>query len=401
LSKILLVTSNFPPTRGGSASVYANLAQHLGSKLIILAPTRDYNDGLKLIGWREHDRRANYATMRLPLLRTTLHPPPRFTRKWMIRLWDLQLRARVLLQILYSIAVRKVRILCIGELLSVGWLIPIFRWMPGVKTVVYVHGEEITTIAPGSSEQRRARRSLLSSDKVIVVSSFTFAALRTLMEGEALNRVVLIQNGVDTKRFKPRAKSAVLEQQYGLIGKFTFVSVSRLVEKKGHDNTIRGFASVVARYPDTKLLIVGTGPYRPKLEQLCAELQLENHVTFVGAVSEDDLVDHYLLGDAFIMANRALADGDTEGFGLVFLEANSCGLAVIAGRDGGSTEAVDDKFNGLVVDGHSVSEIAEAMLALRGDPALRGELRANGLIRAAQSDWSHKAELFERACRTS
>jgi len=399
LSKILLVTSNFPPTRGGSASVYANLARHLGSKLIILAPTRDYADGLKLIGWREHDRRANYVTSRLPLLRTTLNPPPRFTRKWMVRLWDLQLRIRVFLQIVNLIVTKNVRILCIGELISVGWLIPLFRWVPGIRTVAYVHGEEITTIAPGTSEQRRARRNLLSSDKVIVVSSFTFAALGTLMDGDALRRVVLIQNGVDTERFKPRGKSAILERQYGLLDKFIFVSVSRLVEKKGHDNTIRGFASVVARYPDTKLLIVGTGPYRATLEQICVELKLENDVSFVGAVSEDDLVDHYLLGDAFIMANRALADGDTEGFGLVFLEANSCGLAVIAGKDGGSTEAVDDKFNGLVVDGHSVAEIADAMLALRGDPALRAKLRANGLVRAGQSDWSQKAELFERACR--
>ena len=401
MSKILLITNNFPPTRGGSASVYANLARHLGSKLIILAPTRDYADGLKLIGWREHDRRANNLTMRLPLLRTTLSPPPRFTRKWMVRLWDLQLRARVLMQILYAILAKGVRIVCIGELISVGWLISILHWLPGIRTVVYVHGEEITTIPPGTSDERRVRRSLLASDKVIVVSSFTLAALRTIMGGDALKHVVLIQNGVDTERFRPRPKSSVLEKQYGLLGKFTFVSVSRLVEKKGHDNTIRSFASVVARYPDTKLLIVGTGPYRPALEQICAELGLENDVVFVGPVSEVDLADHYLLGDVFIMTNRALADGDTEGFGLVFLEANSCGLPVIAGKDGGSTEAVEDRFNGLVVDGRSVSEIADAMLALRSDPELRSTLRANGLVRAAQSDWSTKAELFEQACRTA
>ena len=53
---------------------------------------------------------------------------------------------------------------------------------------------------------------------------------------------------------------------------------------------------------------------------------------FAGAVPDAELIDHYALGDAFIMANREMPDGDTEGFGLVFLEANACGLPVIAGR---------------------------------------------------------------------
>ena len=64
-------------------------------------------------------------------------------------------------------------------------------------------------------------------------------------------------------------------------------------------------------------------------------------------MAEHELTDHYCLGDVFIMANRALPDGETEGFGLVFLEANACGLPVIAGRAGGSVDAVTDMVNGL------------------------------------------------------
>ena len=74
------------------------------------------------------------------------------------------------------------------------------------------------------------------------------------------------------------------------------------------------------------------------------------------------------------MPNRRLPDGDTEGFGLVFLEANACGLPVIAGRDGGSTDAVRHGENGLVVDGTSVADIAAAMRLLREDAALRRQL---------------------------
>ncbi len=125
---------------------------------------------------------------------------------------------------------------------------------------------------------------------------------------------------------------------------------------------------------------------------------MTDRVAFTGEVAEDDLVDFYRLGDVFVMPNRELANGDTEGFGLVFLEANACGLPVIAGRDGGSTDAVRDGVNGLVVDGHSVDDIAAAMRTLRADPGLREHLRRGGLDLAAKADWTRKAEAFLRFC---
>jgi phosphatidylinositol alpha-1,6-mannosyltransferase len=125
---------------------------------------------------------------------------------------------------------------------------------------------------------------------------------------------------------------------------------------------------------------------------------LVDQVVFVGQVADDELADHYRLGDVFIMPNRELPNGDTEGFGLVFLEANSCGLPVIAGRDGGSTDAVQDGGNGLVVNGHSVDDIAAAMLRLKEDPDLRARLRAQGLMVAARAGWAEKARAFLAIC---
>ena len=121
-------------------------------------------------------------------------------------------------------------------------------------------------------------------------------------------------------------------------------------------------------------------------------------VVFAGDVTEAELVTHYCLGDVFLMPNRALANGDTEGFGLVFLEANGCGLPVIAGRDGGTRDAVQDGVNGLVVDGQSVAAIAAAMLALIGDAALRARLARQGREVAAAADWSGRAATFLTAC---
>ena len=177
-----------------------------------------------------------------------------------------------------------------------------------------------------------------------------------------------------------------------------FVSVCRLLEKKGIDHGIRAFAAMAAAFPDCRYLVVGDGPYRARLEAIAAEEGVAARVVFAGQVAETELVDHYRLGDAFVMPNRELANGDTEGFGLVFLEANGCGLPVVAGCAGGSPDAVTDGVNGLVVDGRDVAAIEAAMRRLRRDPALRASLVARGLAVAEGADWRRKAAGFLRAC---
>ena len=396
---VLFVTNNFPPVRGGSASVYANLARCAASRIIVIAPSIDYTDGLPIIGWREHDRHAPYAIRRLPLLRTTFRARAsgglgRLT--WIS--WDVSIRLRLAWAILAAILRDGVRTICIGELLASSWVIQALRAIPGVRTVAYVHGEELTTDDRYDSSHERARVALRNSSRVVVVSEFTRATVERLIGPGPAGHTALIQNGVDTQQFRPRPKSPALLRLYQLDGCFIYVSVSRLVEKKGTDNAIRAFAQVVAKHPECRLLIVGTGPYRPALDRIAQEAGVEHTVVFSGSVAEDELVEHYQLGDVFVMPNRQLPDGDTEGFGLVFLEANSCGLPAVAGRDGGSTEAVLDGVNGLVVDGRSIDQIAAAMLALREDPALYAAMQLHALDRAAASDWRFKAEQFMQVC---
>jgi phosphatidylinositol alpha-1,6-mannosyltransferase len=100
------------------------------------------------------------------------------------------------------------------------------------------------------------------------------------------------------------------------------------------------------------------------------------------------------------MANRELPDGDTEGFGLVFLEANACGIPVIAGKAGGSVDAVTDLVNGLVVDGDQTQEISAAILRLFQDDALRERLIQTGNTVAERSGWGGRVEQFLGLCDT-
>jgi phosphatidylinositol alpha-1,6-mannosyltransferase len=396
---VVLVTNNFPPVRGGSAIVYHNLAQCSGGKIIVIAPKINYLDGLPLIGWREHDRRSPYRIVRLPLLRTVLDSPAKgLFAKLRFILSDVTIRLRVLAALAGLIVKHRVRAICIGELIASAWIIQLFGLLPWIRVLVYVHGEEITTADPYDVSLQRRRHALLAADRIIVVSRFTLDAVKGLLCAPDDGRISLIQNGVDLTRFQPHGKKLELSALYDLEGCFVFVSVCRLLEKKGIDAALKAFARTVEAYPDCRFLIVGSGPYAPALRALTETLAISGKVRFTGEVPEDELVEHYCLGDVFVMPNRKLPNGDTEGFGLVFLEANGCGLPVIAGRDGGSTDAVSDGVNGLVVDGNSIEEIAAAMMALRRDADLRGALGRKGLAVAGNAGWDHKAEAFLAIC---
>ena len=395
---VLLVTNNFPPSRGGSGVVYANIARCTGGQVAILAPERNYADGLPLIGWREHDRLAPFPVKRLRLLRIRMaEPGGRLHKAWLL-LQDVAIRLQVLLCIAGLIARRRPRAICVGELVASAWLLRALRLVPGLRRVVYVHGEEITTAETYDPGARRRRAALLAADRVVVVSRFTQRAVQDLLGPAASGRIVLIENGVDRHRFQPGPRDPELVARYGLEGRFTFVCVCRLLEKKGVDRALQAFAEVLKTHPGARFVVVGSGPYQLSLEKLAAALRITWSVSFAGNVPEHELVAHYRLGDVFVMPNRALPNGDTEGFGLVFLEANSCGLPVIAGRDGGSTDAVADGVNGLVVDGNSVQAIQDAMSRLIDDDALRERLGQQALEVARDADWSNRADAFLRVC---
>jgi phosphatidylinositol alpha-1,6-mannosyltransferase len=189
-----------------------------------------------------------------------------------------------------------------------------------------------------------------------------------------------------------------LAERYGLQGRPVLLTVSRLYARKGIDRVIQSLPAVLRRIPDLVYLVVGDGGYRPELEQLVSRHELGANVVFAGAVPDYELTDHYSLGDVFIMANREMPDGETEGFGLVFLEANACGLPVIAGKAGGSVDAVTDQVNGLVVDGDDVAAIGAAVIALFDDAALRERLRDGGTEVASASGWERRVDQFLRFC---
>lgn len=398
--RCLLVASIFSPINGGSAVVYETLCRFAPTgSMVVYAPWRHYIDGQEIAGWREHDAATPYPVYRTELLRPLIQAPPRnrLESVWRLLSVDLPLKIRIFREIRRLVKRHEINVVCIGELNSGSWIGLACQRYLGCRMISYIHGEEITTETDYRFFGRQRRRYLRRADAVVAVSRFTKEALVRMM-GVHRDKIVLIHNGVNTERFVPGPPSPQLLDRHELHDKRVILTVGRIVPRKGLDVLIRALPQVLLKVPNAHYLIVGEGHYRPVLERLVDEMGIREQVTFAGRVAEDELPAYYQLCDIFAMPNREMPDGDTEGFGLVFLEANACGKPVIGGRAGGAVEAVRDGENGLLVDGWSVHEVADALLRLLTDRECHERIAARGLEIALASSSHAKAEQFHSLC---
>jgi phosphatidylinositol alpha-1,6-mannosyltransferase len=184
---------------------------------------------------------------------------------------------------------------------------------------------------------------------------------------------------VDSELFRPDAGGADRRASLGLADRPVVVCVSRLMPRKGQDALVRALPEIRRRVPDAALVLVGGGPSRARLEKLAQDHGVADHVVLTGSVNHADLPAWYGVGDVFAMPCRERLGGlDLEGLGMVFLEAAACGKAVVAGRSGGSVDAVLDRQTGRLVDGRAIDEVAAVVSGLLADPSLAAAMGARG-----------------------
>lgn len=399
--RCLLVANIFPPIHGGSAIVYESLAHFApAGSMHVLAPWKHYVNNQELGNWRSCDAAAGYPITRIELLRPPMKegsPISHLESAWRVMTIDLPLYLRVLKEVASIIRRERINILCIGELASSSWIGVACKRLFGIPYINYIHGEEITIDMPYRRFGQKRREYLQQADGVVAVSEFTTQALVDLM-GVPREKIRLIHNGVDIERFTPTPPHADILHRHGLAGRRVILSVGRQVPRKGFDRVIEAMPAILAECPDAHYLLVGEGDYRGDLERLADSMGVRDRVTFAGTVSTGDLPRYYQSCDLFVMPNRRMPDGDTEGFGLVFLEANACHKAVVGGRAGGAVEAVRDGENGLLVDGNDPAQIAAAVTRILKDDTLRTTLEDRGLERARASSWQVQTQRFQDFC---
>ncbi len=180
----------------------------------------------------------------------------------------------------------------------------------------------------------------------------------------------LVHPGVDPTHFLPM-DADFLRERYGL-GKGpdrvpVILCITRLVARKNLRRLIEAMVKVRAEVPKAILLIGGSGPESESLEARTRELGLRDEVRFLGRIAETELVAHYSLADVFALPSMS-SSKDIEGFGIVFLEAGACEVAVVGSRSGGIPDAVEEGITGLLVPPEATQKLSEALLELLKDP---------------------------------
>jgi glycosyltransferase involved in cell wall biosynthesis len=200
-------------------------------------------------------------------------------------------------------------------------------------------------------------------------------------------KISVIPMGVDLQeRFVPTSR---------VDSRNSLLFVGRLVQKKGIRYLIEAMPIIRRAFPETKLKIAGDGPDRRELIRLADVLGLHDGVEFLGSVSNQNLARVYQSADVVIFPSVVDCSGDQEGFGLVLVEALGCGCTVVATDLPAIRDIVENGRTGLVVGQRNPEQIAEAVVRLFENPALRRSLAMKGRNHVLKRfDWEAIAQKY-------
>jgi phosphatidylinositol alpha-1,6-mannosyltransferase len=346
--QILCITNDFGPRAGGIETFVIGLIERLPKGSVIVYTSSQENSAPFDAAWQK-----NFGVEVVRDKSKILLPTLRVGR---------QVRALA--------SERGIEKVFFGAAAPLGLLSHGLRRVGVKKIVALTHGHEVwwAKIWPFSSLLRRIGSGV---DHLTFLGEFTRSEISRALTTSAQDAMVKIAPGIDTNHFSPQERAEELKEQLGLGDKKIIISVGRLVHRKGQDTLVEALPLILRQVPNAHLVFVGEGPRQKYMMQRADKLGIRDHITFIGRIQYKDLPQYICIGDLFAMPSRSRFGGlEVEGLGIVYLEASSCGLPVLGGTSGGAPDAVIHGETGLVVDGTSAHDVAEAATALLLDEAL-------------------------------
>lgn len=263
------------------------------------------------------------------------------------------------------------------------WLQRIFA--PKAKTLCVLHGSEVNL--PNKYLRKLTHFSIAQFDIIVAVSKFTQSLLPFWILQKKI-KLKIIPNGLDKSDY-------VCQNKIRLLGEPALLTVGHVSPRKGQHRLIKALPQLLDKFPGVHYHIVGRPIEQQKLERLALELQVSEHVTFHGSIRHhEELWDYYAAADVFVLLSENQANGDVEGFGIVALEANACGIPVLGAKYCGVEEAVAHEKSGYLVDGEDASAILEGVHFCFEH---KDQLKYSSIAWAMEHDWSIVSKHFE-AC---
>jgi colanic acid/amylovoran biosynthesis glycosyltransferase len=237
-------------------------------------------------------------------------------------------------------------------------------------SIVSFHGADVM-VDMNKSAYRQATLEMLDAVTLILVRS------------ESLRRA-LVDLGCNPKKIETQRTGIPLdefpfrERAVPKNGAWHFVQAGRLIEKKGLPVTIRAFEVFVRQYVNATLTIAGEGPLLRELESLARKLKIEEHVSFTGFLSQEQLREIYYRSHVFLHPSQIGHDGNQEGIPNSMLEAMATGLPVFATEHGGIPEAIEHGVSGVLVPERDEFALVETLLGAVQNPDLLSSIASAG-----------------------
>ena len=309
-----LLTQEYPPFKGGVGRLYHKLVEESEGELQVYPPE-----------WVQ-------------------------ARPWYAGVWP----------VLRWIKQRDLRHVLVGHVLPLGTIMWVVHMLTGVPYSVYIHGMDISVPQEYARKRWLIRRILRKSSHVITVSNYTKGRIIEF-DNQLESKISIISPG-------PFLGTDLLESAEIPLNDNSpqppyIVSIGRVVERKGFDTTLRAIHLLreSGKCANLKYKILGSGQDVPRLKRLIKELSLESVVTLHPNLSDLEVAVKLADSIGLVMPSRVVENKDFEGFGIVVLEANVFGKVAIGGDTAGMQDAILNGETGLLVDPHSVEELAGAI----------------------------------------
>lgn len=315
-NQILIVTSEFPPQPGGIGNHAYNLALQLskhGYSVMVIADNRSVNG----IEEHEFDKSLPFKVKR------TAVTSPRFFM-YFLRLLKLFKLSRGLDVIIAS-----------GKFSL--WSVALLSLFRKADYLAVTHGTELNFKV--LILKTLTNWSLGRFDDIIAVSHYT----KQLMANLSLRSITVIPNGHDSSKWQNDIIPVTLS------GHPKIITVGNVTERKGQGNVIALLPNLIHVFPEIHYHCVGIPTEIDRFRALANRIDVQNHVTFHGRLSDADLQAMLMDADVCVMFSGETVTGDVEGFGIALLEANALGVPVIAALGSGVEDAVSHGYSGFLV----------------------------------------------------
>jgi glycosyltransferase involved in cell wall biosynthesis len=270
-----------------------------------------------------------------------------------------------------------------GGTTPIGLLFLFYGKIKGVKTAVSFYGKDILSSKHNLLDILIMRFSMFLADNIGVNSRATSRLIPKMLR----NKVSILYPGVDIRALKLSESQRRVNEE----GK-RILFVGRLVWRKSVHELLQAFKLVLREVPNAKLIIVGDGIQKESLLKLAKKLDIQSKVEFTGFLIGDDLWNKYNECDVFVMPSKEVRM-DTEGFGMVFLEAGLFKKPSIGTWCGGIPEAVLHEKTGILVPQSNVKALKDAIQLLLTNDDLAEKLGQNAYDRVVSEFTWEKATL--------